>query len=131
MNSLGSDPNKINPRVSQLFHHFDAVVCQIYSSFPHVIIIQSLHISFHFCLQVPVDLAFDHSVQVHVARQERDLRKGMQLESDINSERFIFLKWGSLAFYNMVMASPRSRNDHQVHNVSVILVWNSDNVSLI
>ncbi|KAG7534275.1 Aconitase A/isopropylmalate dehydratase small subunit swivel domain [Arabidopsis thaliana x Arabidopsis arenosa] len=77
MKSLGSDPNKINPRV-------------------------------------PVDLVFDHSVQVHVARQKRDLRKGMQLESDINSERFIFLKWGSSAFYNMVMASPRSRNDHQV-----------------
>lgn len=74
---------------------------------------------------------FDHSVQVHSARQERDLRKGMQLESDRNSERFMFLKWGSSAFYNMVMASPGSGMVHQVHNVAFVLVWNSDNVSML
>ena len=74
---------------------------------------------------------FDHSVQVHGARQERDLRKGMQLESDRNSERFMFLKWGSSAFYNMVIASSGSRIDHQVQNVGVVLVWNSDNISLL
>lgn len=55
----------------------------------------------------------------------------MQLESDRNSERFMFLKWGSSAFYNMVMASPGSGMVHQVHNVAVVLVWDSDNVSML
>ncbi|XP_019095810.1 PREDICTED: aconitate hydratase 3, mitochondrial-like [Camelina sativa] len=75
--NLGSDPNKINPRV-------------------------------------PVDIVLDHSVQVHGATKERDLRKGVQLESDRNAERFMFLKWGSSSFYNMVMASPGSGMVHQV-----------------
>ncbi|VVB16041.1 unnamed protein product [Arabis nemorensis] len=64
--------------------------------------------------QLPVELVFDHSVQVCGAKPEKDLRKGMELESDRNWERFMFLKWGSSAFYNMVMASPGSHIVHQV-----------------
>lgn len=57
----------------------------------------------HFYLQVPVDLVFDHSVQVNGAKPET-WRKGMQL-----------LKWASSAFNNMAIASPVSSIVHQVH----------------
>ncbi|CAA7025855.1 unnamed protein product [Microthlaspi erraticum] len=77
MKNLGSDPNKINPRV-------------------------------------PVDLVFDHSVKVYgAARPEKDLGKGVQLESDRNWERFMFLKWASSAFHNIVMSSNESPIVHQ------------------
>ncbi|CAH8381886.1 unnamed protein product [Eruca vesicaria subsp. sativa] len=63
--------------------------------------------------QVPVDLVFDHSDQVYGEKPET-WRKGMQLESDKNWERFMFLKWASSAFYNMLIASPVSSTVHQV-----------------
>lgn len=66
------------------------------------------------CLQVPVDLVIDHSVQVDVARSENAVQANMELEFKRNKERFGFLKWGSNAFNNMLVVPPGSGIVHQV-----------------
>jgi len=66
------------------------------------------------CLQVPVDLVIDHSVQVDVARSENAVQANMELEFKRNKERFAFLKWGSTAFQNMLVVPPGSGIVHQV-----------------
>lgn len=66
------------------------------------------------CLQVPVDLVIDHSVQVDVARSENAVQANMELEFQRNKERFGFLKWGSNAFNNMLVVPPGSGIVHQV-----------------
>ena len=66
------------------------------------------------CLQVPVDLVIDHSVQVDVARSENAVQANMELEFQRNKERFAFLKWGSTAFQNMLVVPPGSGIVHQV-----------------
>ncbi|KAF5179623.1 Aconitate hydratase a, partial [Thalictrum thalictroides] len=51
---------------------------------------------------VPVDFVIDHSVQVDVVRSENVVQSNMELEFQRNKERFVFLKWGSTAFQNML-----------------------------
>jgi len=68
--------------------------------------------SFH--LQIPVDLVIDHSVQADVVRSENALQANMQREFDRNKERFAFLRWGSMAFNNMLIVPPGSGIVHQV-----------------
>ena len=67
-----------------------------------------------YCLQVPVDLVIDHSVQVDVARSQNAVQANMELEFHRNKERFGFLKWGSSAFRNMLVVPPGSGIVHQV-----------------
>jgi len=64
---------------------------------------------------IPVDLVIDHSVQADVVRSENALQANMQLEFDRNKERFAFLRWGSMAFNNMLIVPPGSGIVHQVN----------------
>ncbi|KAH7576748.1 hypothetical protein JRO89_XS01G0140900 [Xanthoceras sorbifolium] len=64
---------------------------------------------------VPVDLVIDHSVQVNVARSENAVQVNMDLEFQMNKERFSFLKWGCTAFHNMLVIPPGSGILHQVN----------------
>nr|AOE43275.1 aconitate [Synstelium polycarpum] len=64
---------------------------------------------------VPVDLVIDHSVQVDVARTPEALEENQRLEFLRNSERFQFLKWGSSAFKNLLIAPPGYGIVHQVN----------------
>ncbi|KAF8669565.1 hypothetical protein HU200_051371 [Digitaria exilis] len=66
-------------------------------------------------LQIPVDLVIDHSVQADVVRSENALQANMQCEFDRNKERFAFLRWGSMAFNNMLIVPPGSGIVHQVN----------------
>jgi len=83
-----------------------------------------LGISFHMaltiyiCVQVPVDLVVDHSVQVDVARSENAVQANMELEFQKHKEIFTFLKWGSSAFHNMLVVPPGSGIVHQVMNLA-------------
>lgn len=74
------------------------------------------------CLQVPVDLVIDHSVQVDVARSENAVQANMDLEFKRNKERFAFLKWGSTAFRNMLVVPPGSGIVHQVWHISSVVL---------
>ena len=79
------------------------------------------------CMQVPVDLVIDHSVQVDVARSENAVQANMELEFSRNQERFGFLKWGSNAFRNMLVVPPGSGIVHQVgDSVVMSMVQHSD-----
>jgi len=71
---------------------------------------------YSFLLQVPVDLVIDHSVQVDVARSENAVQANMEFEFQRNKERFVFLKWGSTAFRNMLVVPPGSGIVHQVRS---------------
>ncbi|EFJ21935.1 hypothetical protein SELMODRAFT_443331 [Selaginella moellendorffii] len=64
---------------------------------------------------IPVDLVIDHSVQVDVARSANAVASNMQFEFNRNKERFAFLKWGSVAFKNMLVVPPGSGIVHQVN----------------
>lgn len=64
---------------------------------------------------IPVDLVIDHSVQADVVRSENALQANMQREFDRNKERFAFLRWGSMAFNNMLIVPPGSGIVHQVN----------------
>jgi len=72
----------------------------------------------YICIQVPVDLVVDHSVQVDVARSENAVQANMEHEFRRNKERFAFLKWGSSAFHNMLVVPPGSGIVHQVRNLT-------------
>ncbi|KAG5225141.1 aconitate hydratase family protein [Salix suchowensis] len=76
---------------------------------------------------VLVDLVIDHSVQVDVARSENTVQANMELEFQRNKERFAFLKWGSIAFQNMLVVPPGSGIVHQV-NLEYLgrVVFNTD-----
>lgn len=63
----------------------------------------------------PVDLVIDHSVQVDASRSSDALQKNQELEFERNKERFVFLKWGSKAFKNMMIVPPGSGIVHQVN----------------
>ncbi|KAI8001404.1 Aconitate hydratase 1 [Camellia lanceoleosa] len=65
--------------------------------------------------KVPVDLVIDHSVQVDVARSENAMQANMGLEFQRNKERFVYLKWGSNVFHNMLIVPPGSGIVHQVN----------------
>src|SRR6476646_1875956 len=49
---------------------------------------------------VPVDLVIDHSVIVDEFGTPQSFEKNVELEYARNSERYVFLKWGSQAFDN-------------------------------
>ncbi|KAI7738354.1 hypothetical protein M8C21_008417, partial [Ambrosia artemisiifolia] len=55
---------------------------------------------------VPVDLVIDHSVQVDVSRSENALQANIEIELERNKERYSFLKWGAIAFDNMLVVPP-------------------------
>ena len=74
------------------------------------------------CIQVPVDLVIDHSVQVDVARSENAVQLNMELEFQRNKERFAFLKWGSSAFHNMLVVPPGSGIVHQVMKFGIRII---------
>lgn len=75
----------------------------------------------YICIQVPVDLVVDHSVQVDVARSENAVQANMEHEFRRNKERFAFLKWGSSAFHNMLVVPPGSGIVHQVRNLTLYI----------
>eukprot|EP01132_Coremiostelium_polycephalum_P005985 gene5985-7457_t len=64
---------------------------------------------------VPVDLVIDHSVQVDVSRTPEALEENQKMEFQRNYERFLFLKWGSKAFENLLIAPPGYGIVHQVN----------------
>jgi aconitate hydratase len=64
-----------------------------------------------------VDLVIDHSVQADVVKSENALQANMQREFNRNKERFAFLRWGSMAFNNMLIVPPGSGIVHQVQFV--------------
>nr|CAB3467877.1 unnamed protein product [Digitaria exilis] len=66
-------------------------------------------------LQVPADLVIDHSVTSDGVRSESAVQDNMELEFERNKERFACLKWGSSAFYNMLIIPPGSGIVHQVN----------------
>uniref|UniRef100_A0A804MRB9 Aconitate hydratase n=1 Tax=Zea mays TaxID=4577 RepID=A0A804MRB9_MAIZE len=78
---------------------------------------------------IPVDLVIDHSVQADVVRSENALQANMQREFDRNKERFAFLRWGSVAFNNMLIVPPGSGIVHQV-NLEYLgrVVFNTDGI---
>ncbi|PUZ72230.1 hypothetical protein GQ55_2G377200 [Panicum hallii var. hallii] len=78
---------------------------------------------------IPVDLVIDHSVQADVVRSENALQSNMQREFDRNKERFAFLRWGSMAFNNMLIVPPGSGIVHQV-NLEYLgrVVFNTDGI---
>ncbi|CAD6223667.1 unnamed protein product [Miscanthus lutarioriparius] len=78
---------------------------------------------------IPVDLIIDHSVQADVVRSENALQANMQREFDRNKEPFAFLRWGSMAFNNMLIVPPGSGIVHQV-NLEYLgrVVFNTDGI---
>ncbi|KAI3519140.1 hypothetical protein L1887_08167 [Cichorium endivia] len=78
---------------------------------------------------VPVDLVIDHSVQVDVSRSENALQANMELELERNKERYSFLKWGAIAFDNMLVIPPGAGIVHQV-NLEYLarVVFNSNGI---
>ncbi|WVZ66074.1 hypothetical protein U9M48_015348 [Paspalum notatum var. saurae] len=78
---------------------------------------------------IPVDLVIDHSVQAEVVKSENALQANMQREFDRNKERFAFLRWGSMAFNNMLIVPPGSGIVHQV-NLEYLgrVVFNTDGI---
>jgi hypothetical protein len=65
--------------------------------------------------RVPVDLVIDHSVQVDKFRTKDALEKNLELEMERNKERFVFLKWGAMAFQGLRIVPPGSGIVHQVN----------------
>lgn len=63
----------------------------------------------------PADLVIDHSIQVDYSRSGDALQKNQDMEFERNKERFLFLKWGSKAFRNMMIVPPGSGICHQVN----------------
>lgn len=63
-------------------------------------------------LQIPVDLVFDHSVQVDYAGVNNALT--LNMEREFKAERFALLKWGATAFSNMVVVPSGTGIVHQV-----------------
>jgi len=71
----------------------------------------------YICIQVPVDIVVDLSVQVD-ARSKNAVQANMELEFQKHKEIFTFLKWGSSAFHNMLVVPPGSGIGHQVRNLA-------------
>jgi aconitate hydratase len=77
--------------------------------------------------RVPVDLVIDHSVQVDKFRTKDALEKNLEFEMERNKERFVFLKWGAMAFQGLRIVPPGAGIVHQV-NLEYIarVVFNKD-----
>lgn len=63
----------------------------------------------------PSDLVIDHSIQVDFFRTKDAFKKNEEMEFERNKERFMFLKWGTKAFQNMLIVPPGSGIIHQVN----------------
>ncbi|PBC30251.1 cytoplasmic aconitate hydratase [Apis cerana] len=63
----------------------------------------------------PSDLVIDHSIQVDFYRTKDAFKKNEEMEFERNKERFMFLKWGTKAFQNMLIVPPGSGIIHQVN----------------
>ncbi|XP_003695791.1 cytoplasmic aconitate hydratase [Apis florea] len=63
----------------------------------------------------PSDLVIDHSIQVDFFRTKDAFKKNEEIEFERNKERFMFLKWGTKAFQNMLIVPPGSGIIHQVN----------------
>src|SRR6186713_2917727 len=76
--------------------------------------------------QVPVHLVIDHSVMVDEFGTPQSFAKNVELEYARNSERYVFLKWGSQAFDNFQVVPPGTGICHQVNLEHIAqAVWTS------
>jgi aconitate hydratase len=71
----------------------------------------------YICIQVPVDIVVDLSVQVD-ARSKNAVQANMELEFQKHKEIFTFLKWGSSAFHKMLVVPLGSGIGHPVSNLA-------------
>ena len=65
--------------------------------------------------QVPVDLIIDHSVQAEFFGTQDAYLRNVQLEYELNRERYSLLKWGQSAFDNFSVLPPGMGICHQVN----------------
>jgi aconitate hydratase len=63
----------------------------------------------------PVELVIDHSVQVDHFGRSDSLRLNAELEYQRNHERYVFLRWGQVAFRNLRVVPPETGIVHQVN----------------
>jgi aconitate hydratase len=63
----------------------------------------------------PVELVIDHSVQVDHFGREDALELNASLEYQRNRERYVFLRWGQMAFRNFRVVPPETGIVHQVN----------------
>jgi aconitate hydratase len=76
---------------------------------------------------VPCDLVIDHSVQVDAFASGMALTINAQKEFERNTERYVFLKWGQMAFDNFRVVPPATGIVHQV-NLEYLakVVWDNN-----
>ena len=75
---------------------------------------------------VPVHLVIDHSVMVDEFGTPKSFETNVELEYARNSERYVFLKWGCLAFDNFQVVPPGTGICHQVNLENIAqTVWTS------
>ncbi|MBP2047999.1 aconitate hydratase [Streptomyces griseochromogenes] len=79
---------------------------------------------------LPVDLVVDHSVEVHSAGTATALRRNMERETRLNSERFRFLKWAHQAMEGVNIVPPGRGIVHQIHLEQLARVVNVDATGL-
>ncbi len=65
--------------------------------------------------QVPVDLIIDHSVQAEYFGTQDAYMRNVELEYQLNRERYSLLKWGQSAFDNFSVLPPGMGICHQVN----------------
>src|SRR5512139_371080 len=65
--------------------------------------------------QIPVDLVIDHSVMVDQYATPEAFGFNVALEMERNRERYLFLRWGQLAFGNFRVVPPGTGICHQVN----------------
>jgi len=63
----------------------------------------------------PVDLVIDHSLIVHHTRTQDAAAKNLELEFELNRERFAFLKWAQGAFHRLRVIPPGNGIVHQIN----------------
>ncbi|HYH27769.1 MAG TPA: aconitate hydratase AcnA, partial [Actinomycetota bacterium] len=64
---------------------------------------------------VPVDLVIDHSIIADVVGVPDAFRRNAELEFVRNEERYLFLRWGQVAFDNFRVVPPNTGICHQVN----------------
>src|SRR5690625_8043874 len=82
--------------------------------------------------EVPVDLVIDHSLQVDQYGAPDSLKRNMDLEFELNAERYEFLHWAHKAFDNYRAVPPATGSAHQVnleHLPDVVHAIENDAVS--
>jgi len=76
---------------------------------------------------IPIDFIVDHSVTVDASGRPDALQHNMDLEFELNRERYEFLRWGSQTFENMRVFPPGSGICHQI-NLEYLarVVWTAE-----